>query len=111
MIACVLLTFDFFFSVFIMVDNVAGLPAMGSGDQEQRSPLPGHPMSCHLRRFRCNDGPSLCEHPRAGGRLPLSANRPLGDGGPCRRAQRLETSGAAPVAVVSRDVVIEVSFF
>jgi hypothetical protein len=30
----VLLTFDFF-SVFIMVDNFAGVPAKGSGDQEQ----------------------------------------------------------------------------
>ncbi len=43
----VLLTFDF--SVFIMVDNVAGVPAMGSGDQEQEVPTPAEDPDAQFR--------------------------------------------------------------
>ncbi len=38
-----------FFSVFIMVDNVAGVPAKGSGDQEQEVPTLAEAQDARLK--------------------------------------------------------------
>ncbi len=87
----VLLTFDFF-SVFIMVDNVASAPAMGPVDQEQEVPTLAEAKNARLKdrldelkpRSRlCGATPSPGErHPMEGGRPLQFANQLLGSGGP-----------------------------